>query len=80
MSVSELEEALEQAASPDDAPSGEADEEEAAEEPEPVLEGQETLWIDVPGEWHEVERAEEPRTSAGAGARRANHGRVTPPL
>ncbi len=58
MSLSELEAALEQAASPDNAPRGEADEEEAAEEPEPVLEGQETLWIDVPGEWHEVERAE----------------------
>jgi hypothetical protein len=60
MSVSELEEALEHAASPDNAPRGEADKEEAAEEPQPVLEGQETLWMDVPGEWHEVERADEP--------------------
>lgn len=60
MSVEELEEALQEEASPADA--GEAPEPAAAEppEPEPVLRGQETLWIDVPGEWHEVEPAAQP--------------------
>src|SRR4051794_21308725 len=68
MSVSELEEALDEAE--DDAPvesdaepaADEPAEERQAPEPEPerALIGQETLWMDVPGEWHEVEPAEEP--------------------
>jgi hypothetical protein len=55
MSVSELEDALQEEASPDEAPA-----EGVEETPEPALEGQEALWIDVPGGWHEVERAQEP--------------------
>jgi hypothetical protein len=58
MSVDELEEALQEEASLNDDP---ADAVETPEpELEPALEGQESLWIDLPGEWHEVERAEEP--------------------
>ena len=50
MSVEELEEALQEEALSDHAPADAG----------AALEGQETLWIDVPGEWHEVERAAEP--------------------
>jgi hypothetical protein len=57
MSVEELEEALAEEALAGEAPA----EVEEAPEPEPALEGQEALWIDVPGEWHEVEPAKEPR-------------------
>jgi hypothetical protein len=64
MSVSELEEALREEASSSDAPvEAPSESEEAPEpEPEPALEGQEALWIDVPGEWHEVERPPEPES------------------
>jgi len=63
MSLSELEDALHEEASPDHAPAEpDAPDAEEAREPEaePAPEGQETLWIDVPGEWHEVEPAQEP--------------------
>jgi hypothetical protein len=56
MSVEELEEALDEAA--DGAvPMEHAADDPAADEPS---EQQETLWMDVPGEWHEVEPPEEP--------------------
>ena len=48
-------------------------------EPEPRSRAPGVPRIDLPGEWHEDERAEEPN-GAGAGARRANHRRVTPQL
>jgi hypothetical protein len=63
MSLEELEAALDAAST--DPPVPEADEadepaveqRDEAESPErqPVLRGQETLWMDVPGEWHEIE-------------------------
>jgi hypothetical protein len=58
MSVSELEEALQD--KPSAAETTDEPQAGAEENPEPALKGQETLWIDVPGEWHEVDRAEEP--------------------
>ena len=69
MSVEELEEAIQEEASPDPPAEAEVEAEadraapagaEEAPEPEPALQGQEALWIDVPGEWHEVEPAQEP--------------------
>lgn len=60
MSVDELEQALQEAASHDAPAEIPSNAEQAPEpDPEPALEGQEALWIDVPGEWHEPERAEE---------------------
>jgi hypothetical protein len=56
MSVEELEEALDEAAD-GAAPMEHAADDPAADEPS---EQQETLWMDVPGEWHEVEPPEEP--------------------
>jgi hypothetical protein len=59
MSVSELEEALQDEPAPTDTAAEPSPDAEEAPEPEPTLEGQESLWIDVPGEWHELEPAAE---------------------
>jgi len=66
MSVEELEASLDAASTDGPAPEADDVEEPAAEqrdeggspERQPALRGQETLWMDVPGEWHEIEPEE----------------------